>query len=533
VIGKTLGNYTVLSQLGAGGMGVVYAAEHKLIGRMAAVKRLLPALSSNKSVVDRFFNEARAAALIKHPGVVDIFDFGYTEDGDAYIIMEFLEGESLSDRIARGRSPDAEVIRIARQVASTLAAVHETEIIHRDLKPENIFLVADSEVAGGERTKVLDFGIAKLAEHHSPGSARTQTGQVMGSPLYMSPEQCRGAGAVDSRTDIYALGCIMYEMACGRPLFDGEGVGEVIAKQIYETQRSPRTICATVSEKLEAIILRALEKEPAERYASMSELVSALDAASDGQAVTDSGTCIVPGEGEPASTDAPIESTDAPVESSKPALTTLGKAATVLTDPDPDSEALPRTETKRWPFIAATVAAIAIGGGLVAFSGREPIGNLPVAADNRAAAPPPATTSSATSVVAAAPSAPAPAPSAQVTIEIASEPSGADVYRVADGARIGQTPLKTPRDRGEAELALILKLDGYLDEKIAVSLREDHESVVKLKKREDIGAPSAAPKIGKPKVAQPRPPEQPKPPEPKPQPTRTRSWGDPTNPLDG
>jgi serine/threonine protein kinase len=516
-------------------MGVVYAAEHELIGRKAAIKLLLPELSSNKQVVDRFFNEARAATLIKHPGVVDIFDFGYTEEGNAYIIMEFLEGESLSDRIAPGPLPDSEVIRITRQVASTVGAVHATEIIHRDLKPDNIHLVPDSEVAGGERTKVLDFGIAKLASHQTSGASKTQTGQVMGSPLYMSPEQCRGAGAVDGRADIYSLGCIMYEMACGQPVFDGEGVGEVIAKQIYEEPVAPRAQCGEISTELEGIILKALAKDPEARYGTMGELVAALDATSELRRVTGGGTQLVADE--EASTDggpAPAPTgggaereptaTTGSREPSRPAVTTLGQAATQLTDPDGYS--VPGPKPRRWPLVAGVIGLLAIGGAAFGLSRGFTTGDTPVTAASEAPATPTATVEL-TAEPTAAPASSTQAAAEQVMVEIDSEPSGAEIFRVSDGVRLGETPFERRFDRDDGKLAVILKLAGHRDEKLVVPLGRDHQSRSKLTKL--VGAV--------PQPATPKPPTPPtataKPPSPKPQPTKEREWGGHVDPLDG
>ncbi|HEV7556039.1 MAG TPA: serine/threonine-protein kinase, partial [Kofleriaceae bacterium] len=187
--GTKIGQYRILRELGAGGMGVVSLGEHTLLGRRAAIKTLLPKHSANHEVVERFFTEARATSAISDPGVIQIFDFGYHVDGTAYIVMELLEGESLATRIDRvGKLPLGEALRITRQGASALAAAHARDIVHRDLKPENIFLVKDPEAQDGERTKILDFGICKLG-----GIEMTQAGTTVGTPAYMSPEQCQGA----------------------------------------------------------------------------------------------------------------------------------------------------------------------------------------------------------------------------------------------------------------------------------------------------------------------------------------------------
>ena len=179
---KLIGQYRIVRTLGAGGMGTVYLGEHLLLGRRAAIKTLLAALSSQREIVDRFFNEARAISAISDPGVVQIFDFGYHVDGTAFIVMELIEGESLAARLERlERLPLVEALRLARQLASSLAAAHERGIVHRDLKPGNVFVIRDAEVPGGERTKILDFGICKLGDPDAAGT--TQTGAMLGTPV--------------------------------------------------------------------------------------------------------------------------------------------------------------------------------------------------------------------------------------------------------------------------------------------------------------------------------------------------------------
>src|SRR5262245_26807962 len=233
VTGTQVGAYRLLEQIGAGGMGAVWLAEHAMLGRRAAVKVLHKDYSARSEIVSRFFNEARAATAISDPGIVQIFDFGHHTDGTAYIVMELLEGETLDRRIrSRGPMQPTDALRVIRQVATSLAAAHARGIVHRDLKPENVFLVRDMEVVGGERAKILDFGIAKLQGDRQ--GWRTETAQVMGTPLYMSPEQCRGAGMVDHRTDIYSLGCVLFVLLTGRPPFIAEGAGELIAMHLRE-----------------------------------------------------------------------------------------------------------------------------------------------------------------------------------------------------------------------------------------------------------------------------------------------------------
>jgi len=275
-VGKNIGQYRILRKIGAGGMGTVYLGEHILLKRRAAIKTLLPLLSVQPEIVDRFFNEARATAAISDPGVVQIFDFGYHVDGTAYIVMEFLEGEALSARIDRlGKLALASALRIARQVAGALASAHAHHIIHRDLKPDNIILIHDAEAQDGERAKILDFGICKLG---GADAAITQSGAVLGTPVYMSPEQCRGKGGVDQRSDIYALGCGLFHMLTGRPPFECEGAGEFIVAHIQTPAPAPSTVDADLPASIDALVLRCLAKNPADRFQSMGELQVAIEA---------------------------------------------------------------------------------------------------------------------------------------------------------------------------------------------------------------------------------------------------------------
>jgi serine/threonine-protein kinase len=276
MLGLKIGNYKITAAIGEGGMGAVYRAVHESLGRSAAVKVLLPEISSSRDMVARFFNEARSAASIRHPGIVEAYDFGFLPDGRAYIIMELLEGESLASRLHRGRMPHVRALQIVRSVARALHAAHERGIVHRDIKPDNIFLVPDPEMPTGERVKLLDFGIAKLGGNGAEAGL-TQTGTVMGTPTYMAPEQCRGAGSVDRRADLYALGCILYEMLCGRPPFVAEGAGDVIAHHLYFQPRPPRTFDPGIAPPLEALVLALLQKDPAHRPPTALALVDAID----------------------------------------------------------------------------------------------------------------------------------------------------------------------------------------------------------------------------------------------------------------
>ena len=276
MIDETLGNYRIVSLIGEGGMGVVYRAEHTLLGRKAAVKVLRSQISED--LVSRFFNEARAAAMLHHPSCVDVFDFGHRPDGSAYIIMELLEGEPLSARLEREtRMQIASASAIGRQVASALHVAHKQGIVHRDLKPGNIYLVPDNEAPAGVRAKVLDFGIAKLVRDPVPRSVRTNSGAVFGTPRYMSPEQCRNARDVDGRADVYSLGCILYEMLLGVAPFDYDSWGELVGAHLHETPPRPTELDKKLPADVELVLLTSLAKRPDDRYQTMQEFAQAIE----------------------------------------------------------------------------------------------------------------------------------------------------------------------------------------------------------------------------------------------------------------
>ncbi len=272
MIGETVGSYRIVSKLSVGGMGTVYRAEHTLIGKLAAVKILHPELSGSREIVNRFFNEAKATTTIKHPGIVEVFDFGYMASGHAYLTMEFLEGMSLARRLkTKGRMQEGEAAMMLRAVCSALAAAHAKGIVHRDLKPDNIFMVTDQDSPTGDRPKVLDFGIAKLTDIGLAGTA-TKTGAVMGTPTYMSPEQCKGTGDVDHRADLYSLGCIFYELIVGRPPFTKLGAGELIGAHIYATPEPPSKFNPAISQESEKLIMSLLQKRADKRPQTAREL---------------------------------------------------------------------------------------------------------------------------------------------------------------------------------------------------------------------------------------------------------------------
>ena len=276
MVGTQIGTYRIIEQIGAGGMGSVYRAQHVMLGREAAVKVLHPEYNARPEVVTRFFNEARAATQVADPGIVQIFDFGHHTDGRAYIVMELLVGEGLDRRLARiGAFSIVDALRVMRQVASSLGVAHARGIVHRDIKPDNIFLCRDPEVAGGERAKILDFGIAKLTQDTT--GPVTNTKALIGTPMYMSPEQCRGAGQVDQRSDIYSLGCVLSKLLTGAAPFEAAGTGELIVMHIQMQPHPPSTRAGGIPPELDALVLRCLDKNPDHRFANGTELAAAIE----------------------------------------------------------------------------------------------------------------------------------------------------------------------------------------------------------------------------------------------------------------
>ena len=280
MIGQNIGNYRVTRLLGEGGMGMVYLAEHPTLGRRAAVKVLHPDLAASHEMIERLFNEARAANAIGHPGIVEVSDLGLLPSGTPYIVMEYLEGQSLGARMVQGgRLSLRATLEIADQAASAVGAAHAKGIIHRDLKPDNFFLTPDPHWPGRERLKVLDFGIAKLARRPpTAADVQTRTGAILGTPRYMSPEQCRDSRDVDHRTDIYSLGVILYEMLTGSVPFRGVSAVDTMLKTAAEPVPPLRSRVSDleVTSELDELLGRALAKRPADRHASVEEFTEHL-----------------------------------------------------------------------------------------------------------------------------------------------------------------------------------------------------------------------------------------------------------------
>lgn len=280
LVGTTLeGRYEIVRLIGEGGMGVVYEARHTLIGRRLAVKVIHPEMAGDPDVVQRFHNEARIAAEIGHENIIDVTDMGLLPSGAPFIVMEYLDGESLAQRVLGGGPlPVKEAAEIAICVLDALAVVHEAGVVHRDLKPDNVFLAVRVGAGGREKSvvKLLDFGISKLRPRAAGQVRLTRTGSVMGTPVYMSPEQAAGRKDLDHRTDIYAVGAILYEVLTGRLPFTGDTYNEVLAAVLTAELKPPRDLRPDLPPKLDAAICRALARDPNRRFPSALDMLKAL-----------------------------------------------------------------------------------------------------------------------------------------------------------------------------------------------------------------------------------------------------------------
>ncbi|MBK6535040.1 MAG: serine/threonine protein kinase [Deltaproteobacteria bacterium] len=275
--GSMFGRYRVVRQIGRGGMGAVYEAVHSDLEKRVALKVLLPSTASQTELVARFEREARAAARVRHPNVVDVSDVG-VEAGVAWLVMEHLEGEDLSGLLRReGALPLSRVAELMLPVLGAVEAAHSLGVVHRDLKPENIFLARMGD--GTIVPKVLDFGISKMAPAGG-GPALTSTGIMMGTPCYMSPEQAQSSRGVDGRSDQFSIGVILYECATGRRPFEGETFFSILTAIVEGRYVRPRELCPGLPERFEAMVVRALERSPDARFPSVAALAEELRACS-------------------------------------------------------------------------------------------------------------------------------------------------------------------------------------------------------------------------------------------------------------
>jgi len=448
-IGTTIdGRYKVEKVLGEGGMGVVYRGRHKVIDKPVAIKVLRADMARDSEITERFLREARAASAIGNPHIIDISDFGVLPDGSTYFIMEYLDGMPLTNICNKGEPvPITRLVHIASQIADGLDAAHACEIVHRDLKPDNIFVID----RGSEKdfVKILDFGIAKV----SSGTAKlTRHGSVFGTPHYMSPEQAAGA-PVDHRTDIYSLGVILYEMACGRVPFDADNFMGILTQHMYQAPVPIRALVPPqdVPPGLEAVILKCLSKKPDQRYQSMAELKQDLDRLlkgmvpdAVGEMMSRSGGFNVPADFFKSAMPVPVPATPASMLRRKP-----------------------------WPLyagIAGVLAAVSIV--IVIFA---------VGSSSTASTPAPSVSAPATVASAPVTSAPivvssAVLPAAKETLVVA-DPIKADVS--VDGKSFGPSPVNVSIPAGKT-VSVTISLKGYEDETLTLD-GADVRLEVKLK----------------------------------------------------
>jgi len=472
-IGKTLdGRYLIEDMLGKGGMGLVYKAKHAILGKRLAVKVLKEEVSRDEKVMARFRREAQSASAIGSPHICDVSDFGTMPDGSTYFVMEFLDGPSLATAMETERPMSTQrVCDISAQLCDALGAAHERGIVHRDLKPDNIHLVA----AGGRKdfVKVLDFGIAKVGDNAD--KKLTQAGQVFGTPHYMSPEQCAGR-EVDHRTDIYAIGVMLYEMVCGQVPFDSDNLMGVLTKHVYENPIPPREFPPPVDVPagLEAIILKALAKSPDHRYQTMAEFKEDLVLCGQG------GTphAVMEGLGG-VSGSTQVLNADA-----LPHLATAVPGTPAPAGADDDGGKLPIAL-----MAVGLVVLLMLGAGvfglaffLAGSDDAEPTASAdpPPIADSPEVETPPASDDPAAG--ATGDEAPAsdtrPAEPEVVHVMLRSDPDGAEVY-AQDGSLMGNTPIEVQRpDDGAEPVQLTLRMPGYDAREIPIShLTTDHLTI--------------------------------------------------------
>ncbi len=434
MIGTQLGkNYQVVDKIGDGGMGVVYLVEHVTLHKQFAAKVLSAELATNEEAKARFEVEAHAASKLEHENVVSVTDYGVADDGRPYLVMELLRGKTLYERISEGPVSIEETVAIVVPVCRGLAAAHDEGFVHRDVKPENIMLVQ----RGGRFTvKVLDFGITKL---RAETSRLTKMGQALGSPMYMAPETCKG-DEIDPRADIYAVGVLLYQLVCGKLPFYDDNMLKIVQMQVSQPLTPPRQVRPDISEPLEAVICKALEKDPDRRYQTIEELEDELLAA-----IPPGADVLLHGR---RSTPLPMSVATGPSGSVATVRAASG-ANVVITS-------APARRSNKGLIFVLVAAILAVGGGIVLFL---KLGTKPVARDMQATKPEgPAVAADAAQAVAtpsgagsetptgsatttaAAPVA-APVIPAGIKLTVTSRPSGADV--TLDGKALGKTPLDT------------------------------------------------------------------------------------------
>lgn len=441
------GRYRLVQRLGQGGMGSVWSAEHLELRSRVAVKLIVPRYASDPDMLSRFVREARAAAALRSPHVVQIFDSG-VDEGLAFIAMEQLEGESLADRLDREHTLSPKLTAtVVTHVARAITRAHEANLVHRDLKPENIFLVQNEDELVA---KVLDFGIAKVlaGEDGEPPSTRTETGRLVGSPYYMSPEQARGRD-VDFRSDLWALGVLAYECLLGKRPFTGISLGEIILAICTEPVPVP-SANGPVPDGFDAWFARATARNPDERFQSARELAAALRSTlspDSGAALSD------PADGSTSGT-AAVTPRGRSVDAS-PMGTTTGEPTSSDAKPIP----LTKPKTTRQPLVIAGVAAVALIAGMLGLRSRGTSSVEPTPTSEHAARAPETAPSAlpATTALPAPPSVASAAPVVSASPSTSAAPVAAPPVapRVAGAAR--PRPAKAVTPAAPSAKALVVK----------------------------------------------------------------------------
>jgi serine/threonine-protein kinase len=470
--------YTIEAVIGRGGMGAVFLASHRrLPGKKVAIK-LLHAELTDDEVVARFRREALIASQLNHPNIVDVTDFNVTPEGMPYLVLEYLQGESLAQRIKDGPMPLEHVLSIIRQVGSAVAAAHRENIIHRDLKPQNIFLVP-KEVDGRliEIAKVLDFGISKI---RGSQTIQTQESTLLGTPQYMAPEQATGQHSnVDERTDVFALGAIVYEMLSGDPAFAGANIPEVVFKVVYEEPSPLATRAPGVPPEIASAVARAMTKDAAARFPTVGAFVEALtgkallSVRTGAVAPPEIGFAVGSAAGSKhrhtghdafAQTMGSVDQSALPGALPRTPIDTSGQTlpperhppptiATVDERPPRPSPQAPPTPTptprRRTALLVASGLALAAAAGVVAFVAMRPPAKLPVVAQDGSAAGSAAAVGSGSAGPAGG-SAPAPPDAAQAAVALvpvadAAPPAPADAAAPPIPRDAGATATRPPR----------------------------------------------------------------------------------------
>lgn len=450
---SNIGPYRIVRKLGEGGMGVVYEAVNDAIERRVAIKCLNAQYAADEEATRRFFNEARAANRINHPSIVQISDYSAGDGGNPYIVMEFLDGNTLASLLHRSPALLSlnRVLAIAWQIATALAAAHEKNIVHRDIKPENIMLVGDPGAPGRQRVKILDFGVAKLA---SSNASKTGASVIMGTPRYMSPEQCKGSGQVDDRADCYSLGVMLFEMLSGRLPFAGEGAGELIAQHMYKEPPPLHDAAPDCPAAAAALVARLLRKMPADRP-GMAEVAAILERLlSETSAVSSQ----IAGTAETAASAGSVAEEESVLRT---------RSSTLRGEVTPHG---------RGPFWIGTLAGL----GLLLLVGAGALWRGIVATHPQRATRP---ESSGHGVRSASPeSVPnvAAGNPQKITWTVHSIPSGAAVIDAA-GISVGQTPYVQQQESKAGEQTLTLRLQGFQDRVLLLRSDQDHTVTENMK----------------------------------------------------